>query len=175
MTQSISPPRTDLFQLSASEMARQIAAGTLTSAELIDAHILRIEAVNPRINAVVVPLFAQASAQAAAADEARRRGETLGPLHGVPVTIKECFHVAGTPATEGVGHFADELMSADGPLVERLRRAGAIVLGKSNVPQLMLIHETENPVYGRTNNPWNPERSPGGSSGGEAAIIAAGG
>jgi fatty acid amide hydrolase len=175
MTPSVSPPRTDLFRLSASEMARQIAAGLITSAELIDAHILRIEAVNPRINAVVVPLFAQARAQAAAADEARRRGESLGPLHGVPATIKECFHVAGTPATEGVGRFADEIMSADGPLVERLRRAGAIVLGKTNVPQLMLFHETENPVYGRTNNPWNPQRSPGGSSGGEAALIAAGG
>ncbi|MBI3837135.1 MAG: amidase [Planctomycetia bacterium] len=175
MTESVSPPRTDLIRLSAREMARQIAAGSITSAELIDAHIRRIEEVNPRLNAVVVPVFAHARAQAAAADEARRRGEPLGPLHGVPVTVKECFHVAGTPATEGVGRFADEIMSADSPLVERLRRAGAIVLGKTNLPQLMLIHETENPVYGRTNNPWNLERSPGGSSGGEAAIIAAGG
>ncbi len=175
MTQSVLQSSTDLIRLSACEMARQIAAGTITSAELIDAHIRRIEAVNPRLNAVVVPLFAQARAQAAAADEARRRGDPLGPLHGVPVTVKECFHVALTPATEGVGRFADEIIPADGPLVERLRRAGAIVLGKTNLPQLMLIHETDNPVYGRTNNPWNLERSPGGSSGGEAAIIAAGG
>jgi fatty acid amide hydrolase len=156
-------------------MARQIVAGTISSSELIDAHVRRIEAVNPRLNAVVVPLFSQARAQAAAADDARRRGEILGPLHGVPVTVKECFHVAGTPATEGVGRFAGEIMPADGPLVERLRRAGAIVLGKTNLPQLMLIHETDNPIFGRTNNPWNPDRSPGGSSGGEAAIIAAGG
>jgi Asp-tRNA(Asn)/Glu-tRNA(Gln) amidotransferase A subunit family amidase len=175
MTQSLSPSQTDLVGLSASEMARQIAAGNLTSAELVEAHIGRIEAVNPALNAVVVPLFGQARAQAAAADAARRRGEPLGPLHGVPITIKECFHVAGTPATEGVDRFAGEIMTADNPLVRRLRSAGAIVLGKTNVPQLMLMHETDNPLYGRTQNPWDLERSPGGSSGGEAAIIAAGG
>jgi fatty acid amide hydrolase len=106
---------------------------------------------------------------------ARGRGDALGPLHGVPITIKECFHIAGTPATEGVDRFAGEIMTADNPLVRRLRRAGAIVLGKTNVPQLMLMHETDNPLYGRTQNPWDLERSPGGSSGGEAAIIAAGG
>ncbi len=164
-----------LISLSASEMARQIAAGKLTSVELVEAHIRRIEAVNPALNAVVVPLFAQARAEAAMADEARRRGEPLGPLHGVPITVKECFHMAGTASTAGVVRFAGEIMSQDATLVRRLRRAGAIVLGKTNVPQLMLIHETDNPLYGRTNNPWDLERSPGGSSGGEAAIIAAGG
>jgi fatty acid amide hydrolase len=93
----------------------------------------------------------------------------------VPITIKECFHVAGTAATEGIGHFADAVMTTDSPLVARLRRAGAIVLGKTNLPQLMLMHECENPIFGRTDNPWNAERVPGGSSGGEAANIAAGG
>jgi fatty acid amide hydrolase len=175
MTQSIVPTCAELFALSASEMARRIAAGDLTSRELVEAHIRRIEAVNSRLNAVVVPLFAQARVEAAAADEAQRRGEPLRPLHGVPITIKECFYVAGTPSTEGVGRFAKEIVADDGPLVRRLRSAGAIVLGKTNVPQLMLMHETDNPVYGRTNNPWNLDRSPGGSSGGEAAIIAAGG
>jgi len=165
----------ELTSLSASEMARQIEAGHVTSRELIEAHIRRIEQVNPRLNAVVVPMFAQARAEAERADQARARGEALGPLHGVPITIKECFHIAGTPATEGIGRFAGEIMTVDAPLVRRLRRAGAIVLGKTNVPQLMLLHETDNPVYGRTNNPWDVDRSPGGSSGGEAAIIASGG
>ncbi len=167
--------RRDLVGLSASEMARQIAAGTLSSVELIEAHIRRIETVNPSLNALVVPLFAQARAEAIAADKAQRQGQPLGLLHGVPITIKECFHVAGTAATEGVERFAGEIMTSDAPLVRRLRSAGAIVLGKTNVPQLMLIHETDNPIYGRTSNPWHLERSPGGSSGGEAAIIAAGG
>ncbi len=169
------PASTDVLHLSASEMARQIAAGAITSREVVEAHIRRIEQVNPLLNAVVVPLFVRARQEADAADDARRRGEPLGPLHGVPITIKECFHVAGTPSTEGVSRFAREIMPADAPLVRRLRRAGAIVLGKTNVPQLMLLHETDNPLYGVTNNPWNLARVPGGSSGGEAAIIAAGG
>ncbi len=166
---------TRLTSLSASEMARQIAAGAVSSAEVVEAHIRRIEAVNPRLNAVVVARFDAARAEAAAADLARDRGEPLGPLHGVPITVKECFHLAGTPSTEGIGRFADELLASDGALVRRLRRAGAIVLGKTNLPQLMFLHETDNPVYGRTNNPWSAERGPGGSSGGEASIIAAGG
>ncbi len=173
MTQT--PDATDVVHLSAMEMARQIAAGGLTSREVVEAHIRRIQQVNPLLNAVVVPLFEQARQEAETADGVRRRGEPLGPLHGVPVTIKECFHVAGTPATEGVPRFARETMPDDAPLVRRLRRAGAIILGKTNLPQLMLLHETDNPLYGVTNNPWNRARVPGGSSGGEAAIIAAGG
>jgi fatty acid amide hydrolase len=175
MTRSPQASRTELIALSASEMARQIAAGNITSTELVEAHILRIQAVNEALNAVVVTLFEQARTHAADADQARARGEPLGPLHGVPITIKECFHVAGTPSTEGVTRFADEIMTLDNPLVRRLRKAGAIVLGKTNVPQLMLMHETDNPLYGRTQNPWALDRAPGGSSGGEAAIIAAGG
>ncbi len=101
----------------------------------------------------------------------------LACLAGVPVTIKECFHVAGTPAPRcgRIARNAQELAAEDSPLVKRLTAAGGIVLGKTNVPQLMVLHETDNPLYGRTNNPWNLDRSPGGSSGGEAAIIAAGG
>jgi len=179
MNPTLTPPASatasDLIRLSASEMARRIAAGTLTSVDLVEAHIRRIQAVNPQLNAVVVPLFDQARAEARAADAARDRGEPLGRLHGVPITIKECFHIAGTPSTEGVHRFADELLAEDNPLVARLRRAGAIVLGKTNVPQLMLMHETDNPLYGRTQNPWDLDRAPGGSSGGEAAIVAAGG
>ncbi len=175
MTSVSTTARASLIELSAAEMARQIAAGAITSAELVEAHIRRIEQVNPALNAVVANRFELARREAEAADRARQRGDALGPLHGVPVTIKECFHVAGMASTEGIHRFASELLPEDNPLVSRLRRAGAIVLGKTNVPQLMLMHETDNPVYGRTNNPWNLERAPGGSSGGEAAIIAAGG
>ncbi len=175
MKQGASQTVADLLRNSASEMARQIASGQLSSVELVDAHILRIEKVNSRLNAVVVPRFDQARQEALAADEAVRSGQPLGPLHGVPITIKECFHLAGTAATEGIQRFAGEIMTRDSPLVERLHSAGAIVLGKTNLPQLMLMHECDNPLFGRTNNPWNVDRVPGGSSGGEAAIIAAGG
>ncbi len=175
MTQAPATIRAELIELSASEMARQIAAGRISSAELVEAHIRRIEQVNPALNAVVVDRFEHARREAAAADQARARGDALGALHGVPVTVKECFHIAGMASTEGIHRFADELLPRDNPLVLRLRNAGAIVLGKTNLPQLMLMHETDNPIYGRTNNPWNLERGPGGSSGGEAALIAAGG
>ncbi len=175
MSQAPASIDADLIQLSASEMARQIAAGLITSEQLVEAHIRRIEAVNPALNAVVANRFDLARREAAAADRARAAGRPLAPLHGVPITIKECFHVAGMASTEGVHRFAHELMAHDNPLVRRLKQAGAIVLAKTNLPQLMLMHETDNPLYGRTNNPWDLERAPGGSSGGEAAIIAAGG
>jgi fatty acid amide hydrolase len=158
---------------SAAELARRIAAGEVSAREVVEAHIARIEAVNPQLNAVCVSLFEQARAAAERADAVQARGEPLGPLHGVPLTVKECFHVAGTASTMGLAARRDRLEPRDGPLVARLRAAGAIVLGKTNVPQLMVLHETDNPLYGRTNNPWNLDRTPGGSSGGEAAIIAA--
>lgn len=165
----------DIISLGAAELAARIAVGQLTSQQVVEAFISRIETVNPLVNAVCVPLFAQARAEAQAKDEAQRRGEPLGPLHGVPVTIKECFHVTGTPATMGLSKRQAHIALSDAPLVARLRAAGAVVLGKTNVPQLMLLHETDNPLYGRTNNPWNLDRTAGGSSGGEAAIIAGGG
>ncbi len=165
----------ELIALPASEIAAQIRAGACSSREVVSAHIQRIEVVNPALNAVVIPLFEQALTAARIADEAQAGGQTLGPLHGVPITIKECFHIAGTQATMGLTSLVGKLSTADAPLVARLKAAGAIVLGKTNVPQLMLLHETDNPVYGRANNPWNLKRTCGGSSGGEAAIIAAGG
>jgi fatty acid amide hydrolase len=168
-------PTSDLITLSAAEMARHFAAGQVTSRQLVEAHIARIQAVNSQLNAVVIPRFEEALVEASAADAALQRGELLGPLAGVPITVKECFHLQGTCATEGIDRFASEISSCDNPLVARLRRAGAIVLGKTNLPQLMVLHESDNPLYGRTNNPWNLDRGPGGSSGGEAAIIAAGG
>lgn len=157
---------------SATEIAQRIAAGEISASEVVEAHIQRIEEVNPRLNAVIIPLFEQARAQAKAADEARSRGETLGLLHGVPITIKESFDVAGTVSNMGIAALS-QTAKQDAPLVKRLQQAGAIILGKTNVPQLLASNESDNPVYGRTVNPWNSERSPGGSSGGEAAIIAA--
>lgn len=174
--QSIALPATNnapILSLGASQLAKCIAAGEFSAREVVDAHIARIEAVNPQLNAVCVPIFDEARAAALRADEAQARGDSLGPLHGVPVTIKECFHVAGTASTMGLSALREVIEKHDNPLVAQLRAAGAIVLGKTNVPQLMVLHETDNPIYGRTNNPWNVDRTPGGSSGGEAAIIAA--
>ena len=164
-----------VIQLSATELAGRIAAGDLSAVEAVEALIARIEQVNPAINAVVVKRYDEARAEALAADARRAAGEPLGPLHGVPITIKESLDLAGTPSTFGLPSRAHLLAESDDIHVARLRAAGAIVLGKTNVAQALLYNESDNPVYGRTNNPWNLSRTPGGSSGGEAAIIAAGG
>lgn len=165
----------DTIHMSASEMAGALKEGTFSAEEVVDAHIRHIQTVNPALNAVVIPMFDQARAQAKKADDARARGEPLGALHGVPVTIKEQYKVKGTQTTLGatnkIGNFYDD----EGPLVTKLRAEGAIILGKTNIVQTLLGHESDNRVYGRTNNPWDLERSPGGSSGGDAAIVAAGG
>jgi fatty acid amide hydrolase len=159
---------------SAGEIARRIARREITAVEVARAFIARIKAVNPRLNAVVVPRFEQALAEAAAADERQARGELLGKLHGVPITVKECFFLTGTPSTIGLDSPQyRKIVEHDGVPMARVRRAGAVILGKTNLPQLMIWHESDNPVYGRTNNPWNLERTCGGSTGGEAAIVAA--
>ena len=163
----------ELTNRSAIELAAGIREGAWSAAEVTQAHIARIEQVNPALNAVVVKLYDDARRTATAIDDARRRGEPLGPLAGVPVTIKECFDIAGTPTTIGLPHRAKSLANGDAVLVARLRAAGAVILGKTNVPQLMIMHESDNPLYGRTLHPSSEYRSPGGSSGGEAAIIAA--
>lgn len=166
---------TPLYQLGAAELARQIAARSISSAEVVESFIGRIEQVDQELNAVVVRRFEEAREEAIRADDEIRRGNDVGPLHGVPITVKECFHVKGTPSTIGLTTRTGLTDDSDGVLIRRLKNAGAIILGKTNVPQLMFCQECENPVYGRTNNPWNVNRSPGGSTGGEAAIIAAGG
>jgi fatty acid amide hydrolase len=163
-----------LWAQTAVDLASMIRAGTVSSAEVVDAHLSRLEKLNPSLNAVVWPRSEEARAEAKAADRLVARGESLGPLHGVPVTIKECLDLTGTPSTFGIESRRDHRAKADDPYVARWRKAGAIVLGKTNVSQLLMFLESDNPVYGRTNNPWNLERSPGGSSGGEAAAIAAG-
>ena len=166
---------TALTSLTATELAARIARGELTAAEAVEAHIERIEQVNPNLNAVVVKRYTEARTEARAADERRARQEPLGPLHGVPLTVKECLDLEGAPSTFGLPGRAGAVAAQDDAYVAALRAAGAIVLGKTNVSQLLMYYESDNPVYGRTNNPWNLERTPGGSSGGEAAIIASGG
>jgi fatty acid amide hydrolase len=168
-------PTAPVWARSATALLGDLASGALSAADAVDAHIARIEAVDRALNAVVWKRYDAARAEAADADRRRRAGEPLGPLHGLPITIKECFALAGSPATFGVVSRRGEVAAADDRYVAALRRAGAIILGKTNVPQLLLYIETDNPLYGMTRNPWDLERTPGGSSGGEAAIVAAGG
>ncbi|HTA41722.1 MAG TPA: amidase family protein, partial [Bryobacteraceae bacterium] len=148
-----SPPR-----WSACEILKKIADGSVSAREVVNAYIDCIEQVNPSLNAMVVPLFAQARADAAAVDAMRRRGENPGLLAGLPFTAKESFDVAGTPSTVGLTALAQHRAAADAPYVARLRQAGAILLGKTNVSQLLMGNESDNPLYGRTNNPWNHDR-----------------
>ncbi|QDU98737.1 amidase [Lignipirellula cremea] len=157
------------------EIVRRIRAGEVSSREVTAAFVARCEAVEPRIHALTTPLYEQSLAEADQADRRQAQGETLGRLHGAPFTLKECFAAAGLPATIGLTNRTSAIDAEDGPLVRIVREQGGILLGKTNVPQLMIWHECDNPVYGRTNNPWNLDRTPGGSSGGEAALIGAGG
>ena len=159
---------------SATAMAHGVATGQVSALALTELHIERIQATHAALNAVVWPRFEAARADAAAADAARSRGQVLGPLHGVPITVKDHFALAGLPSSCGMARLRGHVDAADGVLVAALRRAGAVVLGKTNVPQTMAVIETDNAIFGRTNNPWDLARTPGGSSGGEAAAVAAG-
>lgn len=167
------PKPEKLVESSAVALAGMIASGDISSLEVVDAHIRRIGEVNPKINAVVVPLFEEARKRAAAADAARAEGKSWGPLHGVPVTVKESWDLVGTPTTLGLPSRAIHRPEHNAPLVQRLLDAGAVILGKTNLPQMAMANECENPLYGRTVNPFDADRSPGGSSGGEGAIIGA--
>lgn len=162
-----------LWQHGAAQLAHLIASREVSASQVIAAHIDRIERVNPQINAMTETFIEQASQAAKRLDDEPSLFEGQ-PLRGVPTSIKECFLVAGGKSTLGMTTPA-VVHESDGPLVARLRGAGSIILGMTNVPQMMIIHETRNPVFGTTHNPWNLDRSVGGSSGGEAAIIAAGG
>jgi amidase len=158
---------------SASELAAAIRSKKLTSKEIVEAHLERIAAVNPKLNAVVQLTADTARKEAEEADAALARGEVKGPLHGVPMTIKDTLETTGVICTGGTKGRANYVPKADASAVARLRAAGAIFLGKTNVPELAGALESDNLVYGRTNNPYDLERTPGGSSGGEAAIISA--
>jgi amidase len=164
----------EIWQLSATELAQRIARRQLSSAEVVDAHLARIDAVNPALNAVVRVLADEARAAAALADKRLADGETVGPLHGVPFTVKENIDMAGLPTTWGVPALATAVVPADAPIVERMRAAGAIPIARTNLPDMALRVHTDSSLYGLTRNPWHPGRTAGGSSGGEAAALASG-
>jgi amidase len=156
------------------ELARMIASGEVKSAEVVDAYLARIAEVNPAINAVTVTLADEARASAAAVDKAVAAGKPLGPLSGVPFSVKENIDVAGSATTWGIAALTNQIASADAPVVARLREAGAIPFARTNLPDFAFRWDTASGRAGRTRNPWDMTRTPGGSSGGEAAALASG-
>jgi len=151
-----------------------MADGVMTSRTLLDFYIQRIEQLNPAINAIVANNYPEARSRADAADAARLKGETWGPLHGLPLTVKDTFEVAGMLSTAGAKRLAAHRPERSAIAVQSLHDAGAIVFGKTNTPVYASDLQSYNPVYGTTHNPWNTEFTPGGSSGGSAAALAAG-
>jgi Asp-tRNA(Asn)/Glu-tRNA(Gln) amidotransferase A subunit family amidase len=156
------------------EIVAGIRRKTFSPVEVVEAHLERVAEVQPKLNAFVHLDAEGALGQARSAEAALMRGDALGPLHGVPVTIKSCLDVAGWPAAAGSLLRKDYVAQADAALVARLRAAGAILLGNTNTPEYLMAYETDNSLSGKTSNPWSLERSAGGSSGGEAAAIASG-
>ena len=165
----------DIIYASAKSMAQAIRNKEVSAVELVEAHLGRIAEVNPALNAVVMLAAERARAEAVEADAAIARGESLGALHGVPFTLKDSIDTEGVVTTGGTMGRKDFVPDADATVAARLRAAGGILLGKTNTPELTYAGETDNLVYGRTNNPFNLERSPGGSSGGAGAIVCCGG
>ena len=164
----------NLAFLGARELAGKIRDKEISSLELTDHFIKRIEQLDDDINAVVARDFDGALATASKADKQLGKGEIAGPLHGIPVTVKEAFNIAGLATTWGLPALKDNIADADAEVVKRLKQAGAVFLGKTNVPYRLGDIQTYNDIYGVTNNPWDLSRSPGGSSGGSAAALAAG-
>lgn len=161
---------TEWFERSAIELADLIRRREVSSREVMASFLARVEQVNPSVNAITAVLAERALAAAEEAD----RGEPVGPLHGVPLTVKENIDLFGTPTTDGVAAFADLMPALDAPVVQRLVAAGAIPFARTNLPELGLRLDTDNPLRGRTANPWDHTRTPGGSSGGEGAALSSG-
>lgn len=164
---------TELTSCSAVELTELVRSRAVSPVEIAEAHLNRIDALNPKLNAIVTlaPDFIE---RAREAEAAVIRGDNLGPLHGLPVTIKDAINTAGLKTTSGSRLRANHVPGLDAPSVARLKAAGAIVLGKTNLSELAMVYTADNPVFGRTNNPHDISRTPGGSSGGEGAAIAAG-
>jgi len=160
--------------LSAVEMCANVRSRKISPVELAEAHLAKIERLNPKLNAFIQIDSERVRQQARHAETAVMSGRELGPLHGVPISIKASIEVAGMKCEAGTRLRAGYVAQTDAPLVERLRRAGALILGMTNTPELLMAWETDNAVYDRTNSPWDLERTPGGSSGGESAAIASG-
>lgn len=159
---------------SAGRQAAAIRAGEMTSSELLERIIARIERINPDLNAVITKEFDKARESAAAADEALARGDTVGPLHGLPVTIKDALQTRGIRSTGGAIELQENVPEDDAPTVKAVKDAGAIVIGKTNLPRWSADIQAFNEMFGTTVNPWNKDSVPGGSSGGAAAAVAAG-
>ena len=164
----------DFASSSTSELAAAISRGAASAVDVLDAQLAQIEAHNAALNAVTILDADKAREQAHAADKAVKRGDLLGPLHGVPFTLKDAHETAGMRTTVGFPPFAQYVPGQDSVVVARLRAAGAILVGKTNTAMLLGDFQASNPLFGRTSNPWNVERTAGGSSGGAAAALAAG-
>jgi len=167
-------PKGPAWQWSAVETAAAIRSGAISAVETVEAHLERMRAVNPRLNAVVVDLSEEALAAAHAADKRRAKGGELGLLHGVPITIKENVDYEGRPNFNGVPANKDLIAPSDSPVVRNLKKAGAIVIGLTNTPEFSFRGFTDNPLHGLTLNPWDPNITCGGSSGGAGSAVAAG-
>ena len=163
----------ELCYASAVDLARLIKAKQVSPVEVLEAHLQRIDSVNPTVNAIVT-VVDQALEQAKISETQLMKGDQCGPLFGVPFTIKDCVDTEGVRTTRGSKLFDNFVPVKDATVVNRLKRAGGIFMGKTNMPEFALWAETDNSIFGRTVNPWNFERTPGGSSGGEAAALAAG-
>src|SRR5512134_140875 len=164
----------DILFSTATELARAIRKKQVSALEVLEAHLAQIAEYNAALNAIVTFNLEGARQRAQAADEALARDEIWGPLHGVPLTLKDVHSVAGMRTTAGFEPLSGYYPPQDGTIAARLKAAGAIIFGKTNVPVLAGDLQTHNPIFGRTNNPWNLERTPGGSSGGASAAVAAG-
>lgn len=163
------------LEADATTVARKIRSQEITSAETVEAYIRHLKRVNPLINCLVEDRFESARKEASMADHAVQAGKAKGSLAGVPFSIKECFHVEGMKTTGALYHRKDKVMHSNAAVVERLKAEGAVILGKTNTPTLCFCQESDNKLYGRTNNPWDRSRTAGGSSGGEGALVAVGG
>ncbi len=164
----------EFHTLSATQLAKGIKAREYTSEQVLDHFLKRARDLNPALNAIVILKEEEAREQAKAADRAAEQGQDLGPLHGVPMTIKETYEITGWPTTAGHKGYKDHISPRTAVAVQRLLDAGAVVFGKTNVPEFAGDLQSYNDIYGTTNNPWNTDLTPGGSSGGAAAALAAG-
>jgi amidase len=164
----------DLVFSSTTQLATSIQAGHVSATEVLQAHLAQIATYNPTLNAVITLDAERAYERAREADEALARGEHWGPLHGVPFTLKDAHATADMRTTTGFPLLADYVPKVDSTITARLKAAGGILIGKTNVPVMLADYQSNNPIFGRTKNPWKSERTPGGSSGGAAAALACG-
>src|SRR3984893_13914210 len=167
-------PMQDIAFWSAKRLARHIRRRKIGCLELLDHYLARVERHNSSLNAIIVTDIPAARKRAEAADRALKKGDVWGPLHGLPITVKESYDVCGLPTTWGLTELKGNIAKQNAVVIDRLLGAGVVLFGKSNVPRLLADWQSFNDIYGTTNNPWDLKRSPGGSSGGAAAALAAG-